>query len=161
VKTVWKVVSHQDGAIGTDELLALGLNHNAIEHRVSKGRLHPKWPGVFAVGRPELSQRGLWTAALLTCGPQSALSNGSAMAYFGVGREENGIEVGPIRVTGPALTLIDFAAKHSRDEVEEAINGAEWNKVITASRLRAELAATEGCPASVSCVRFSISARSG
>jgi hypothetical protein len=36
--------------------------------------LHPVWRGVYAVGRPELTRRGLWMAAVLACGPGAALS---------------------------------------------------------------------------------------
>jgi very-short-patch-repair endonuclease len=136
-----------------------------VVHRARNGRLHRIWDDVFAVGRPELTQRGWWVAALLACGRGSALSHGSAMAYHGIGSEEHGLEVsvppgrqprcpritvhrrrnlqphhireeGPIRVTNPALAMIDFAAKHTRDEVEEAVNAAEWNKVISAETLR-------------------------
>jgi very-short-patch-repair endonuclease len=174
-KSVWSVAQGQDGAIGTDQLLALGMNHNAIEHRVSKGRLHPKWTGVFAVGRPELSQRGLWIAALLTCGPHAALSDGSAMAYYSLGSQQMGIEIcvpyelvlrrpditihrrrrltphhvreaGPIRVTSPALTLVDFARNHARDEVEDVINAADRKKLISAPTLRRALEDYRGWP---------------
>src|SRR5687767_6166760 len=106
---------------------------------------------VFAVGCPDLTPRGRWIAALFACGPEAALSHGSAMAYYELGQEERGIEVsmpfnlhprcpgivvhrrrnlkprhirvdGPIRVTNPVLTLVDFAAGHGRDEVEGAIS---------------------------------------
>jgi very-short-patch-repair endonuclease len=145
----------------------------AIRHRVAAGRLHPKWPGVFAVGRPELTQRGWWVAALLACGPESALSHGSAMAYYGIGREKQGIELsvpfnlhprcpglvvhrrrkwesrhlrtdGPIRVTNPALTLVDFAAHHTHAQVEAAVNEADKRGIIDPERLRLLLADYKG-----------------
>jgi very-short-patch-repair endonuclease len=87
------------------------------------------------------------------------------MAYFQIGREEHGIEItvpahlrprcpglvihrrrnlqsrhfrfdGPIRVTNPALTLVDFAVRHDRDEVEQAVNDADRSDVIDLDRLR-------------------------
>jgi very-short-patch-repair endonuclease len=97
------------------------------------------------------------------------------MAYYGIGREERGIEVsvpyrlnprcpgitihrrrnlerrhllvdGPIRVTNPVLTLIDFAASHDRDQVEQAINDADRLDVITPERLRLLLDDYAGWP---------------
>jgi very-short-patch-repair endonuclease len=159
------VARRQEGAISTAQLLSVGLNFNAIAHRVAKGRLHPHWPGVFAVGRPELSQHGVWIAALLTCGDEAALSHGSAMTYYEIGRHGRSVEVsvpyrvqirragivvhrrrgleprhirvdGPIRVTNPTLTLIDFAAGHGRDDVEAAINAADKRDLVSPDRLR-------------------------
>jgi hypothetical protein len=39
-----------------EELRRLGLSDGAIERRVRRGTLWPKHPGVYAVGRPDLSQ---------------------------------------------------------------------------------------------------------
>jgi very-short-patch-repair endonuclease len=87
------------------------------------------------------------------------------MAYFGTGIEEKGIEVsvaypiqirrtgitvhrrrnleqrhirvdGPIRVTNPVLTLVDFAASHNHAQVEAAVNEADRLDVIDPERLR-------------------------
>jgi very-short-patch-repair endonuclease len=90
------------------------------------------------------------------------------MAYFGIGFEEKGIEVsvpyrlqirrkgitihrrrnwgirhiridGPIRVTNPILTLVDYAANHSHAKVEAAVNEADRRDVIDPERLRTGL----------------------
>jgi len=97
------------------------------------------------------------------------------MAYFEIGHEERGIEVsvpfnlhprcpgidvhrrrnlkprhlrvdGPIRVTNPILTLVDFAASHGRDEVEEAINAADRASLVSVARLRIALDQYAGRP---------------
>lgn len=39
-------------------------------------------PGIYAVGRRQLTQHGLWMAAVLSCGPHAALSHTSAAALF-------------------------------------------------------------------------------
>ena len=57
------------------QLLGLGFTAKAIKHRVAKGRLHRIHRGVFAVGRPELTQLGHWMAAVLACGDGAALSH--------------------------------------------------------------------------------------
>ena len=53
---------------------------------------------------------------------------------------------GPIRLTNPVLTLVDFASNHERDVVEDAINKADWSKVVSVPRLRAALEDYSGWP---------------
>jgi len=48
--------------------MALGLTRRGIQHRIARGRLHPVGRGIYAVGRPELTQHGQWMAAILACG---------------------------------------------------------------------------------------------
>ncbi|MDQ4040383.1 MAG: DUF559 domain-containing protein [Actinomycetota bacterium] len=60
----------------------MGFGREAVRHRVERGRLHPVWPGVYAVGRPDLTAHGRWMAAVLTCGDGAALSHGSAAAVW-------------------------------------------------------------------------------
>ena len=61
----------------------LGLSTQAIQHRIGKGRLHRIEQGVYAVGRPALTRRGRWMAAVLGCGHRAVLSHGSARQRFG------------------------------------------------------------------------------
>jgi very-short-patch-repair endonuclease len=64
--------------------------------------------GIYAVGRPELTQKGKWMAAVLGGGGEgmAALSHSSAAALFGIGVEQAvGIELtrlsdDPIRIKG-------------------------------------------------------------
>jgi very-short-patch-repair endonuclease len=86
------------------QLLALGLTPRGIEHRVARGRLYLVGRGVYAVGRPDLTQNGRWMAAILACGgdrdargairvfpsrgtPAVVLSFGSAASLLAIGRE--------------------------------------------------------------------------
>ena len=48
----WALARRQHGVVTRAQLLALGFTHDAIMHRLAEGRLHPKWRGVYAVGRP-------------------------------------------------------------------------------------------------------------
>jgi very-short-patch-repair endonuclease len=88
--------------------MTLGLTSRGVEHRVARGRLHPIGRGIYAVGRPELTQQGRWMAAVLACGGpgNAALSYSSAAALFKIGVEQAAaIEVtrfspDPIRVPG-------------------------------------------------------------
>src|SRR3954471_17425904 len=93
--TVWALVRWQHGVISRPQLLEFGFTRKAIEHRIERGRLHPVFRGVYAVGRPEVSRLGRWMAATLACGPGAALSHDSAGALYGTRpyRPQGAIEV--------------------------------------------------------------------
>jgi very-short-patch-repair endonuclease len=134
-----KVAERQHGVISARQLLRLGLDRDAIRHRVRSKRLHLLMRGVYALGRPEVSREGRWMAAVLVCGDGAVLSHSSAAALMRIGVERDEIEVSVpgsshlarsglkihrraalrpgdvgefmrIPVTSPALTLIDLAA---------------------------------------------------
>jgi very-short-patch-repair endonuclease len=90
---VWDLVRAQHGVVTRAQLLGLGLGPDSIKHRLSKGRLHPLWRGVYAVGRPEVDQRGRWMAAVLSCGPDALLSHRSAAMLWGLARMSSEIEI--------------------------------------------------------------------
>lgn len=165
---VWRLVSSQHGVVARRQLLEMGLSREAIRHRIEVGRLHPKTPGVYAVGRPGLTRRGGWMAAVLSCGPGAMLSHGSAAALWRIGKEWREIEVtvrtaSPRRrpgvrvrrrptladrhvteregipVTGLVQTLVDLAAVHGPPTVDRAINEADRLDLIDLPVLRREL----------------------
>src|SRR5436190_13814217 len=150
----WELAARQHGVVARRQLLELGYTPQAILHRVRNGRLHTVARGLYAVGRPGLTQDGHWMAAVLGCGPEAALSDGSAGALWamrawrgpievtvphGVRPRRPGIAVHRrstltpdditthhgIRVTAPICTLIDLAARLPRDQLERAINEAD------------------------------------
>ena len=81
-KQAWDLARRQHGVIARSQLIELGFTAKAIKHRVTIGRLRPIWRGVYAVGRPELTQDGRWMAAVLACGPGAVLSHESAAALW-------------------------------------------------------------------------------
>src|SRR3954469_16548737 len=95
---VWATVRAQHGVVARRQLLALGYSHDAIRHRVAAGRLHPVMRGVYAVGRPQLTPKGRWMAAVLACGPGAVLSHDSAAASWGIRKQRSG----PVHVSVPA-----------------------------------------------------------
>jgi very-short-patch-repair endonuclease len=107
-KSVWSLARNQHGVVTRDQLMAFGLTRHGIHHRVARGRLHLIRRGIYVVGRPELTQRGRWMAAVLVCGGpgMAALSHSSAAALFEIGVERAaGIEVSrgsadPVRSAG-------------------------------------------------------------
>src|SRR3954471_16240946 len=80
----WALAARQNGVVSGGQLRALGFTAEAIQHRIERGRLHPLWRGVFAVGRRDVSERGLWRAATLACGEGAVLSHESAAALWGI-----------------------------------------------------------------------------
>jgi very-short-patch-repair endonuclease len=161
-RSAWAVARAQHGVITREQLLALGFSTKAIKHRVEIGRLYPKWRGVYAVGRPQLTQHGLWMAAVLACGPDAALSHSSAAALWEIRRDEGLIEVcvptmrrrpgivlhrgerettrrHGIPVTSPTCTLVDLAAGLDGEPLEAAINEADKLGLVDPETLRAKL----------------------
>jgi very-short-patch-repair endonuclease len=161
---VWALARKQHGVITRAQLLELGFNSDEIQHRLEKGRLHRVGHGVYAVGRPELTRKGQWMAAVLGCGPGAALSNESAAALLAIRPDRGGaIEVSVpasghprragvivhrraafetterdgIPVTTPVCTLVDLATRLTRDQLEAAINQADKLDLTDPEALRA------------------------
>jgi hypothetical protein len=68
------------------QLLAAGLDHEAVRRRVADGKLHRLYRGVYALGHDGLSREGRWLAAVFACGPTAALSHLSAAELWAVSR---------------------------------------------------------------------------
>lgn len=166
---LWRLVSRQHGVVARGQLVALGFTAEAIKHRLATGRLHLVHRGVYAVGRPELTVRGRWLAAVLGCGAEAALSHASAAALWGIRRErDRRIEVSVpahadsrpsgvavhrraalrpadvtrregIPVTSPICTLVDLASRLTRDQIEAAVNEADKLDLTDPERLRSAL----------------------
>ena len=78
------LAARQHGVVEFGQLRRLGLGPGAIRHRAQTGRLHRLHRGVYAVGRASVPREGLWTAAVLACGPDAVLSHRSAAAHWGL-----------------------------------------------------------------------------
>jgi hypothetical protein len=158
------------------DLLRLGFSAKGIKHRVTSGRLHPLAVGIYAVGRPELTPRGRWMAAVLVCGDGAALSHRSAAELWGIGYEEKGrIDVSVRRrsmirrsglkvrarptldassvvvrfgipVTHPVQTLIDLATELKIMRLERAVNEADKLDLVDPETLRRALDGHVGMP---------------
>lgn len=171
-RSVWELARLQHGVISGTQLSELGYSRSAIRHRVARGRLHPQWPDVFAVGRPTLTREGRWMAAVLTCGPGAAVSHEDAAALLAirdkaarqievtvpfpadprrdgivVHRRHGGTldDVGicdRIPVTSPFSTVVDLAVRIPADELEAMINEGDKRDLFDPEELRIRL---EGC----------------
>jgi very-short-patch-repair endonuclease len=166
--TVWRLAEEQHGVVARRQLLELGLSYDAIKHRLRRGRLHSLYSGVYVVGRPELTEKGRWMAAVLACGPGALLSDESAAALHGIRKPRRGaIEitlppnrtcarsgivahrrivpsehigaVARIPLTSPVLTLVHLAGRLGRRQLETAMNEADKLRLIDPEELRSEL----------------------
>jgi very-short-patch-repair endonuclease len=172
----WRLVRRQHGVIGRDQLARLGFSEKAIRHRIEIGRLHPLRRGVYAVGRPEVSDKGRWMAAVLACGEGAALSHSSAAALWRIGHEQRDlVEISlpsssrrrrpglrihrrpsltkrdltrehGIPVTIPIQTLIDMTPRLDRRGVERMINEADKYDLLHPPQLRRALDGRQGEP---------------
>lgn len=144
-------MTRQYGAIARPQLVDLDFSDAAITNRLGRTlfRVHQ---GVYAVGRPDLADRGRWMAAVLACGEGSALSHESAAALWGIldaddelhvsvppGRHPHhpGITIhrpatmppvvdrGGIPVVDPLHTLVDLARSRSTGQIERLVNEAD------------------------------------
>ena len=97
------IAGRQHGMITTAQLVHAGLGYSGIAKRAANGRLHRKYPGVYAVGQPRLSRAGEWMAAILACGPGACLACLSAAVHMRLWRRRvTGIDVlVPTRHRGP------------------------------------------------------------
>jgi very-short-patch-repair endonuclease len=172
----WALARRQHGVLARRQLLELGFTRRAIAHRVASGRLHPVAAGVYAVGRPQLTRKGRWMAAVLACGDGAVLSHGSAAALWNIGperRDESEVTVRRrvwprhpevkvrarpalpdaditshegIPVTTPARTILDRAATLEANAVERHVNEADQLELIDPEELRAWVDAHPGEP---------------
>lgn len=101
-----ELATRQYGAIARRQLLAVGLTRSKIAHWLASERLHPRYPGVYALGRPDLSTEGQIAAGLLYAGAGAALAGPSALWWL------------ELLTRRPPLIHIDAPGKHSpRDDL--------------------------------------------
>src|SRR5689334_8077955 len=81
-RATWTLARRQHWVVTRRQLLGLGFTSEAVDGRLGNGRLHAIHAGVYAVGRPNLTREGHFIAAVLACGAEAALSDGSAGALW-------------------------------------------------------------------------------
>jgi hypothetical protein len=163
-----ELAKRQHGVVARRQLVALGVGHRAVDHRIAVGRLHPIHRGVFAVGHSLLTRPAAWMAAVLAAGPDAVLSHRSAAALWGIrdtarrqvdvivprklrpsprleahrvllAADEITTEHG-IPVTTAARTLFDLAAVLTPQQLERAVDQAEIRRLTSPTSLGALVA---------------------
>jgi very-short-patch-repair endonuclease len=89
---IWRIAESQHGVVTRRQLLTAGLTSDEIDGRIARARLFRLWRGVYAVGRPSLTPRGWWSAAVLACGDGAVLSHLSAGSLWGMWSPNTGNE---------------------------------------------------------------------
>jgi very-short-patch-repair endonuclease len=160
-----RLAGRQHGVATSRQLAALGLGRAAVGRRVDAGRFRRLHRGVYLVA-PVTSRFTAEMAALLACGPRSALSHRTAAAMWGIrphvgacvevilrGREvrsRDGVRVHAtrvldaddvalhdgLRVTGVARTLLDLAATSPSADLARAVDDALIRRLVTPAALR-------------------------
>jgi very-short-patch-repair endonuclease len=174
---VWEKAWKQHGAVSRGQLLELGFTHAGIKWALRAGRLHhTQWRGVYAVGRPEVSEFGRLMGCVL-CFEPAVLSHDSAGALWriwkprgtaihlsvpavGRRRSRQGVTVHRratlerhdltrergIPVTTPIRTVIDLAPSCDRRQAEGLINEADGRGLLKVDTLRREIDGARGQP---------------
>src|SRR4051794_31356791 len=92
----WRLAQRQHWTLASRQLIEHGIDGERVKRLRRSGHLHPLFRGVYAVGRPQVSWRGWWMAAVLACGPDAVLSHHSAAALWRIR-----LPAWPIHVTAP------------------------------------------------------------
>jgi Transcriptional regulator, AbiEi antitoxin len=160
------LAERQHGVVAFRQLTALGLSKRSIEYRIEIGRLHRVHRGVYAVGRPSLSRKGIWMAAVLALGPGAVLSLRSAAALWGLRQDgwktditvpaqkrdrrfvrvhraklhpDEITRVDGIPVTTVARTLLDLAPVLDEDQLLKTIEESERRQLFDLRAVEAVL----------------------
>ena len=161
---IFEIGRTQHWVVEHSQLLAAGLSASAIEHRRRTRRLHTIWPGIYAVGRADLTDRGRWLAAVLAAGPGALLSHQSAAALWGLIEPTNetihvsvpghrvrldgirphrrspmppGTTAEAIPATTPLFTLLDLASVLDLRALERAVTQADRLRLVDPPQLEA------------------------
>ena len=168
------VAGTQGGVVSLQQLLDLGLTQRAASYRTEQGRMHRVHRGVYTVGHRSIGRIGMLRAAVLACGQESAISHGTAAAFWGLrdpwpalidvtvrcqtGRKIDGIRCRRCRYpnpeeivdregvacTTPARTLVDIAGLYRRDSLRRAVERAAVLKLLDIGALDGALREARG-----------------
>ena len=154
----------QQGQVSRRQLLRRGLSPDAVDRRISSGRLLVIRPGVYAVGYLTETSRARCATALLDAGPGSLISHLSSAAEWrfrlpaplvvditnprrlrsrdGIRIHTRAIDPAEVRyrdglpITSPAQTLFDLATMLGARPLAEAANEAFVLQLLDLDDLR-------------------------
>ena len=166
-----ELAQQQHGVFGLDQVRRLGLGAAALQARVRSGRYHRIHHAVYALVPTELLKReGLYTAAVLACGPGAVLSHRSAAVLHEIRdwgatrievtvprrsrRRHTGVSVhcsinlapadiaviNNVPCTSLARTLLDLAGVVTRRQLEWSFDQADTLEVLDINAIDDQLA---------------------
>jgi Transcriptional regulator, AbiEi antitoxin/Protein of unknown function (DUF559) len=157
----------QNGVVTLEQLEEMGLSRRAIHQREQAGRLHRVHQTVYSFTPILPTERGLFMAAVLACGPSAVLSHRAAAYLWGLvddwvfpidvtasnrrGRSPADVaahRAGSLRpidrtslygipCTSVERTLLDYASSAQDREIRQAIAQAEVRRILHRPRLHA------------------------
>ena len=169
-----ELCASQHGVVALRQLRGFGMTADRVRQRVASGRWRRVHPGVVAVSHAPLTRAGWYLAAVLACGPDSALSHREGAAHRGLrqsnrsrvdvtapgrrGRGRRGIEVHSAATLRPcdvetvdgipcttvARTLLDLADVVSPRQLERACEQADRLQVFDLRAINEQLARANG-----------------
>jgi very-short-patch-repair endonuclease len=171
-RQIARLAATQHGVVTRAQLLATGLDANAVDYRVKVGRLHRVHKGVFAVGHTSLSPLSNAMAAVLACGDGAVLSHRSAAALWNIdptwrlpvevtttgNRRHRRVRAHRSRtldaqdvttrdgipITTPARTVVDLADVLDDRALARAVNEAQVLRIMRLEELAIQLERSPG-----------------
>ena len=153
-----RIAAKQHGVVSRRQLIAIGIDDDAIRVRVARGGLHRLYAGVYAVGHVLRTREARWMAAVVACGQGAFLSHPDAAVlwdfYDRIGprihvtvkwrRNIEGLILHRTRrldpeeittrhgipVTTVARTLVDLTEQLSTDRLLRALREAEFKNLL-------------------------------
>jgi hypothetical protein len=167
------LAERQYGVVSLAQLRELGWSDSAVRSRAAAGVLHRVHSGVYAVGHPLLPRKGELMAAVLACGPRSALSHFAGAELLGLwggraspidircatgaGQCRSGIRahrgkllrrdvitVDSIPSTSVPRTILDLAERLTPRQLERVVDQAEVQRLLHMREMEDLLARANG-----------------
>jgi hypothetical protein len=132
------LAERQHGVVTLAQLQSLGLGRSGVSKRASSGRLYRVHRGVYAVGRPRLTQHGHWMAAVLACGPRAALSHRSCAGLHAV-RQDSRARIDVSVPTSSTRTRPNIDLHRSTTLTTDDITTVEGIPCTTVARMLVDL----------------------
>ena len=130
------IASAQRDLITIAQLLGVGLTDGAVTHRVARGALHRRHRGVYSLGGAPLSPEAEHLAAVLACGPGSAIRSRSAARLFEVSRFPAPL----IEVVSPRRRKVAGAGvHHCRSLIPRDVTDLDGIPITTVHRMFVDL----------------------
>jgi very-short-patch-repair endonuclease len=168
-----ELATRQYGVVSRKQLLAAGIGPGAVETRVRRHQLHRLHRGVYAVGHTALVPLAREMAAVLACGPDSAISHRAAAVVLRLlerpgalidvtvrrsNRSRPGLRIHRSRallpadvcwhegipVTTPNRTLVDLAETEPARDLERAFDEAITQRLTTYPSVSAAVERSRG-----------------
>jgi hypothetical protein len=160
-----EIAGRQGGVVSVAQLRACGLSASGSRHRTNAHRLFRVRRGVYALGPVVHPRAALWAAVLATSAPDASISHWTAARVHGIagrsgapihvtvpgsgGRSladvhvhrartlaaEDTMLVDGLRVTTPARTVLDIAARAADHEVLRLIREGEYLGLLPAGAM--------------------------